>query len=347
MIKLAKRRAKWHIPPPVIHLLIWLFLYLVPIVMGNQGSEEAWRFRYWTTIPFLAIIVAFYANFSFLIPKFLFEKKRVLYILINLLIFAAALLLISIWREHVVSIGVMKIKNDNWLIKSVISYVFTIGIAMSAYSTTMWFKSKDTMYNLELENIRSELSFLKMQISPHFLFNTLNNILTLIDENKELAKESVLQLSKLLRSVLYESENDTVTIKQEIEFLTNYSNLMRLRYGSELNFNLKTDLSESDAPIAPLLLMPLFENIFKHGIGNSVKDSFIDIKISSKNGKIIYESTNTYFPKTPQDKSGSGIGIANMQKRLDLLYENRFYYDCKIDGENYITKLELQYDPSN
>ncbi|MDR2584270.1 MAG: histidine kinase [Fibromonadaceae bacterium] len=347
MIKLAKRRVKWHIPPPVIHLLIWLFLYLVPIVMGNQGSEEAWRFRYWTTIPFFAIIIAFYANYSFLIPKFLFEKKRIFYIFINLLIFAAALLLISIWRDHVVSLGVMKIKNDNWLLKSVISYVFTIGIAMSAYSTTMWFKSKDAMYKLELENISSELSFLKMQISPHFLFNTLNNILTLIDENKELAKESVLQLSKLLRSVLYESENDTVTIKQETEFLTNYSNLMRLRYGSELNFSLETDLSEPNAPIAPLLLMPLFENVFKHGICNSVKDSFINIKISSKNGKIIFESANTYFPKTPQDKSGSGIGIANMQKRLALLYENRFYYDCKIDGENYITKLELQYDPSN
>jgi len=346
MIKLAKR-VKWHIPPPVIHLLIWLFLYLVPIVMGSQGSEEAWRFRYWTTIPFLAIVVAFYANFSFLIPKFLFEKKRILYIFINLLIFAAALLLISIWRNHVVSLGVIKIKSDNWLLKSVISYVFTIGIAMSAYSTTMWFKSKDTMYNLELENIRSELSFLKMQISPHFLFNTLNNILTLIDENKELAKESVLQLSKLLRSVLYESENDTVTIKQEIEFLTNYSNLMRLRYGSELNFKLETDLQEPNAPIAPLLLMPLFENVFKHGISNSVKDSFINIKIRSSNGKIIFESTNTYFPKTPQDKSGSGIGIANMQKRLDLLYEDHFHYDCKIDGENYITKLELQYDTSN
>jgi len=347
MIRLAKRRVKWHIPPPVIHLLIWLFLYLVPIVLGNQGSEEAWRFRYWTTIPFLAIIVAFYANFSFLIPKFLFEKKRVLYILINLLIFATALFIISIWRDHVVSIGVIKIKNDNWLFKSVMSYVFTIGIAMSAYSTTMWFKSKDTMYKLELENISSELSFLKMQISPHFLFNTLNNILTLIDENKELAKESVLQLSKLLRSVLYEFENNTITIKQEIEFLTNYSNLMRLRYGSELNFSLETDLCEPDAPIAPLLLMPLLENVFKHGISNSVKDSFINIKISSKNGKIIFESTNTYFPKPPQDKSGSGIGIANMQKRLALLYENRFYYDCKIDGENYITKLELQYDPSN
>ncbi len=347
MTKLAKWRLKWYIPPSVIHILIWLFLYLVPVVIGNLGSEEAWRFRYWTTIPFLAIIIAFYTNFSFLVPKFLFEKKRILYIFINLLIFATALFLISIWRNHVVAIGIIKIKSDSWLFKSVMSYVFTIGMAISTYSTTMWFKSKEAMRELELENISSELSFLKMQISPHFLFNTLNNILTLIDENKELAKESVLQLSKLLRSVLYESENDTVTIKQEVEFLTNYSNLMRLRYGSELNFSLETDLCEPNAPIAPLLLMPLFENVFKHGICNSVKDSFINIKISSKNGKIIFESTNTYFPKTPQDKSGSGIGIANMQKRLALLYENRFYYDCKIDGENYITKLELQYDTGN
>jgi len=347
MIKLAKWSVKWYIPPPVIHLLIWLGVYFLPMFITNQGSEEAWRARYWTTIPFMACVIVFYLNFSFLVPKFLFTKRRILYVLINLLIFATALFLISIWKDHVVAIGVIKIRNENWISRSVMTFAFLVGIAISTYSTTMWFKSKEAMHELELENISSELSFLKMQISPHFLFNTLNNILTLIDENKELAKESVLQLSKLLRSVLYESENDTVTIEQETEFLTNYSNLMRLRYGSELNFRFETDLQEPNAPIAPLLLMPLFENVFKHGICNSVKDSFINIKIRSSKGKIIYESTNTYFPKTPQDKSGSGIGIANMQKRLDLLYENRFYYDCRIDGENYITKLELRYDPSN
>jgi len=347
MIKIAKWREKWYIPPPVIHVLIWLFLYLGPMFMTNQGGEEAWRFRYWTTIPFIAILISFYANYSFLVPKFLFAKKRTLYVVINLAIFATALFLISEWRDHVTEIGVIKIKNEAWLYRSIVSFAFVVGMAISTYSTTMWFKSKEAMHELELENISSELSFLKMQISPHFLFNTLNNILTLIDENKELAKESVLQLSKLLRSVLYESENDTVTIKQEIEFLTNYSNLMRLRYGGELNFSFETDLLEPNAPIAPLLLVPLFENVFKHGICNSVKDSFINIKICSKKGKITFESVNTYFPKTPQDKSGSGIGLANMQKRLALIYENRFYYDCKIDGENYITKLELRYDPSN
>jgi LytS/YehU family sensor histidine kinase len=201
------------------------------------------------------------------------------------------------------------------------------------------------MQELELENARAELSLLKSQISPHFLFNTLNNILTLIDENAELAKQSVQELSKLLRSVLYESEADTIAIEREVEFLTNYCNLMRLRYGPDLNFKLETDLEEPNAPIAPLLLIPMLENVFKHGIGPSLEESSINIKISSKKNKIIYESSNTYFPKTNQDKSGSGIGIANMLKRLELLYENRFSYDCKIAGSDYIIRLEISLAP--
>jgi sensor histidine kinase YesM len=224
----------------------------------------------------------------------------------------------------------------------IVWFIFVNGLAVAVRSTSMWFHSKSQIQELELENAYAKLSFLKMQISPHFLFNTLNNILTLIDENKELAKQSTQQLSKLLRFMLYESETDTVTIKQEVEFLTDYSDLMKLRYGSELDFNLETELNESGALIAPLLLIPLLENVFKHGIGTSIKDSSINIKISSKNGKIIFESSNTYFPKTNQDKSGSGIGITNTQKRLDLLYKNRYFYDCKIVGDNYITKLELQ-----
>jgi LytS/YehU family sensor histidine kinase len=229
------------------------------------------------------------------------------------------------------------------IFQGIAGFIFVDGLAVAVRSTSMWFHSKNQVQALELEKIRNELSFLKIQISPHFLFNTLNNILTLIDENSELAKKSILQLSNLLRSVLYDSEADSVTIKQETEFLTNYSNLMRLRYGSELNFNLESDLSEPDAPIAPLLLISFLENIFKHGIGASVKDSFIDIKISSGKGKIIFESSNTYFPKNNQDKSGSGIGTGNIQKRLALLYEGRYFYDCKIADGKYITKLELRF----
>ncbi|MCL1967520.1 MAG: hypothetical protein FWF67_06525, partial [Fibromonadales bacterium] len=106
--------------------------------------------------------------------------------------------------------------------------------------------------------------------------------------------------------------------------------------------NLETDLKEPEAPIAPLLLISFLENIFKHGIGASLKDSSIDIKISSVKGKIIFESINTYFPKSNQDRSGSGIGTDNIQKRLNLLYEGRYFYDCKITDGKYITKLELR-----
>ncbi|MDR1829387.1 MAG: sensor histidine kinase, partial [Candidatus Fibromonas sp.] len=345
-------KFKWHVPPPVIHVLVWLFVYLVPVVLMQSGDENGWRIRHGTTAPFLATLISFYVNYSFLIPKYLYKKRITAYVIINLIMFLTISYLTGLWKSHAIDIGVIKPHPEPaipffWILKGLGGLIFVNGIAISVRSTSMWFDSRDAMQKLELENVRSELSFLKMQISPHFLFNTLNNILTLIDENKELAKQTVQQLSKLLRSVIYDSEEDFVTIKQEADFLTSYSDLMRLRYGSELKFDLETDLSEPDAPIAPLLLIPMLENVFKHGIGSSVEDSSISIKITSKNGKIIFESINTYFPKTHQDKSGSGIGVVNMQKRLDLLYENRYFYDCKIVNGKYITKLELRYEPLN
>jgi hypothetical protein len=324
---------------------------LLSFVLLPAGHENAVQIRHFASVPYFIFVSSFYLNYSFLIPKFLFARRLVIYVIINLAVFLILSFLLEFWRNYaIIKFGAFIPHAPKphipyfGIFQGIIGLIFVNGLAVAVRSTSVWLHSKSRISELELENTRSELSLLKMQISPHFLFNTLNNILTLIDENSELAKQSVVQLSKLLRSVLYDSEAVSVTIEKETEFLTNYSNLMRLRYGSELNFNLETDLSEPDAPIVPLLLIPLLENIFKHGIGASVKDSFISIKISSKNGKIIFESSNTYFPKTSQDKSGSGIGIANTQKRLDLLYKNRYSYNCKIAGDNYITKLELQYD---
>jgi hypothetical protein len=338
--------SKWHVPPPIIHFLVWFFIYLISFVILPSGHENAGKFRYLASIPYLIFVFSFYMNYSFLIPKFLFARKLAIYVIINLVMFILLSFLLEFWRSHaLMEIGFFSPKQHIphiAIFQGIAGFIFVDGLAVAVRSTSMWFHSKSQVQALELEKIRNELSFLKIQISPHFLFNTLNNILTLMDENLELAKKSMLQLSNLLRSVLYDSEVDSVTIKQETEFLTNYSNLMRLRYGPELNFNLEIDLNEPDAPIAPLLLIPFLENIFKHGIGVSVKDSFINIKISSGKEKITFESSNTYFPKTYLDKSGSGIGVDNIQKRLTLLYDGRYFYDCKIVDGNYITKLELR-----
>lgn len=338
-------KIRWHVPPPLIHALVWIFIYLVPIILM---PEMPLKFRYWTTVPFFAVLASFYINYSLLIPKFLYNKRVAAYVIVNLAIFLLLSYLIGIWENQALELGVLQKKPEpeirfSWLIKTIIWFIFVCGIAIAVRSTSMWFHSKEVVQEFEIEQVRSELMFLKSQISPHFLFNMLNNILALIDENKELAKETIQQLSKLLRTIIYDSREDFITIKNEVVFLTNYSNLMRLRYGTELKFNLETDLQEPEAPIAPLLLISMLENVFKHGISSSLEDSFINVKISSKNGKIIFESINTYFPKATQDKSGSGIGVINTRKRLELLYENKYIYDCKIENGNYIVKLVITY----
>jgi len=339
--------SRWHVPPPIIHFLVWFFVYLISFIILPFGHESAWKIRYMASVSYLIFVFSFYVNYLLLIPKLLYTKRFAAYAIINLIMFMILSFLFESWKSYAsVKFGIPRPPGPGiryfWVFQGIMGFILVNGLAVAVRSTSMWFYSKNQVQALELEKIRNELSFLKMQISPHFLFNTLNNILTLIDENSELAKKSIMQLSNLLRSVLYDSEADSVTIKQETEFLINYSNLMRLRYGSELSFNLEADLSEPDAPIAPLLLISFLENIFKHGIGASVKDSSIYIKISSGKGRIIFESVNTYFPKSNQDRSGSGIGTDNIQKRLALLYEGRYFYDCRIADGKYITKLELR-----
>ncbi|MDR0517989.1 MAG: sensor histidine kinase [Fibromonadaceae bacterium] len=340
---------KWHVPPPMIHFLVWLFIYLVSFVLLPFGHENVARFRYLASIPYLIFVFSFYLNYSFLIPKFLFARKLVIYVIINLVIFIALSFLLEFWRSYATAKLDIFPPPDKRVpfFGVIIWFIFVNGLAVAVRSTSMWFRSKSQIQELELENIYAKLSSLKMQISPHFLFNTLNNVLVLIDENTELAKKTVMQLSKLLRSMLYEFEKDTITIEQEVQFLSDYSDIMLLRYGSDLKFELKTDLANPNAPIAPLLLISLLENAFKHGIGPSLGDSSINVKIASKDGKITFECSNTYFPKNNQDKSGSSIGVDNTKKRLAILYEGCHYYDSKIVGENYITKLELKLDSPN
>ena len=179
-------------------------------------------------------------------------------------------------------------------------------------------------------------------MNPHFLFNTLNNIYSLIAFSPERAQEAVHDLSRLLRYVLYDSSQPQVLLEKELDFIRNYVELMRIRLPEHVELKTEIAATKPDALIAPLLFISLIENAFKHGVSNS-KPSFIDLDIHQKGDMVVCHLKNSYFPKdAEQDKSGSGIGIKNLRKRLELIYPNRHIFSYGVEGDNYYSMLELQ-----
>jgi len=223
----------------------------------------------------------------------------------------------------------------NHFISSILLSGFAIGLGVMEKLKQNEKKQKE----LEKEKLNSELAFLKNQISPHFFFNTLNNIYSLIGIDGPTAQDSVLKLSKLMRYLLYESEHGETMISSEIDFMNNYIDLMKLRLSARVELNIDFPKEFSDFSIPPLLFVPFIENAFKHGI-NSRDRSFINISMKIDNDKISFNAENS-IGKSSQvgDLQHSGIGLENVRKRLGLLFPDN--YELKIEQDESIFHVQL------
>jgi LytS/YehU family sensor histidine kinase len=189
----------------------------------------------------------------------------------------------------------------------------------------------------------AELKNLKSQLNPHFLFNTLNNIYALIAISQEKSQEAVMDLSKMLRYVLYESEAKELPINKEINFIENYVKLMKLRLSNKVEVKIHTDVTQNpNINIAPLLFITFIENAFKHGVSTQGK-SFINFSIVTTSPTTIEcRLENSYFPKSEEhDKSGSGIGMENLKRRLELIYPDRHNLSYGVEENVYKSLLTI------
>ena len=200
-------------------------------------------------------------------------------------------------------------------------------------------KEKQLMMESHLKD--AQLKYLQAQINPHFLFNTLNNIYMLILLSPDRAQCAVHDLSKLLRYVLYESNLPVVPIEKEMDFVRNYVELMRIRLPESMDLKIAIDVQEAGLPIAPLLFISLIENAFKHGVSHSGA-SYIWIHLQESGGSVRCDIENSYFPKDSADRSGSGIGLTNLRKRLELIYPGKYTFSAQREGASYHVKLNLQ-----
>ena len=187
----------------------------------------------------------------------------------------------------------------------------------------------------------AELTWLKNQLNPHFLFNTLNNISSLTQIDPDKAQESIGQLSDLLRYALYDSESEKVQLASEIEFMDNYIDLMALRCNELTTVEKHLEAPSRPVEVAPLLFISLIENAFKHGV-NARHESFVRVSMNMEGDDLVFVCDNSLFEKQGTDQIGSGIGLENMKRRLELLYPGRYTYEQDTADGTYHVKVTLK-----
>lgn len=330
----------------LIHLIGWGIIFCFPLFFSSkEGISWNWYLGYFF-VP-VAFMLVFYSNYFLFIDRLLFRRKLIQFILLNVALILLVELCLDWWMNYHYAHFIGEDSGHPhppklmFVIRDYTLMILVAGLSVAIKMTGNWYRMESERRELEKGRAEAELKNLKNQLNPHFLFNTLNNIYSLISFSPEKAQHAVHDLSRLLRYVLYDNNQNFVPLMKEIEFVNNYIALMKIRLAG--NVRLETDIFvESNVVVAPLLFITLIENAFKHGV-SPVASSFIHIELKTENdGEVICHIENSFFPKDQQDKSGSGIGLENLKKRLDLLYPHRHILKTEICGGRYVAELRLR-----
>ncbi len=205
-------------------------------------------------------------------------------------------------------------------------------------------KLKQATQQLRIEKQQAELNYLKSQTNPHFLFNTLNNIYSLARDKSDLAPESILRLSKMLRFMLYETNGEYMAVEEEIKIITDYIALEKLRYDDSLHINFNCDIENMKQALPPLLMIPLVENAFKHGVSETRNRSFVDIHLSVNQRQLTFCVKNSTEKLSDERNPKEKIGLANLRRQLELLYTD---YDLSIQQADSVFTATLKINLSS
>ena len=333
-----------------INVLVWVIILCFPFLVATRDGSLVKLDRYviYSWIPLMFMLV-FYFNYYFLVDKLIFEKRRWwLFGLCNFVVIVVVATFSHLLQEFYLTriIGAAppqeRITLATYIIRDGLVLMLVIGLSLALKMVAAWQQQQRERERLEAEKRDAELAGLRSQINPHFLFNTLNNIYALTLSDGGRAREAIHSLSSILRYVLY-TDRDRVPLEGEIDFVRNYVALMRLRTGDAMRVELSLPPSGGGLFIAPLVMMALVENAFKHGIspeGSSA--SFVRISISAEDGVLNCSVSNSDFPKADTDRSGSGIGIENLRRRLALLYPGAHSLTFERSGGVHTARLVVK-----
>ena len=333
--------------------LIWACLFILPSALWYFIASDIQSFGatfYLTTQLLLPAFLVYTINYCVLIPLLLFSSKRKCFYIINSAIILFLIALPVIRDGFIPDIPQEVIEafpNARFLwiaiggvVLKIIFYAVIVAMPVGLKYVMRWNEEKHKMEEERRRNAEAELTWLKNQLNPHFLFNTLNNISSLTQIDADKAQESIGQFSELLRYALYESNVEKVKLTDETEFMKNYIDLMSLRCNEMTLVESRFDSFDESLTISPLLFISLIENAFKHGT-SSHKESFVKIDMGLDGDDLVFSCENSIHERTSEDRSGSGIGIENMTRRLDLLYPDAYTYRQYIEDRTYIAIVRI------
>lgn len=339
------------------HVIGWGIVFGFPfIMMTRNGFTLTWfdYLKHGSIIP-ISFLIVFYVNYIYLIPKYLFEGRIKRYLLLNIILIVCVATGAHLWQEY--AFHVFPKENSmgkprrpeppRWIFiaRDIFSMILTVGLSVAIKMSGRWAQIENARREAEKSRTEAELKNLRSQLNPHFLLNTLNNIYALIAFDTDKAQAAVQELSRLLRHVLYDNQQNFVPLDKEMDFIRNYIELMRIRLSANVNVETQFDIRpDSQTQIAPLIFISLIENAFKHGI-SPTEPSFIRIYFGENAETVTCQIVNSYHPKSQEtDKSGSGIGLEQVKKRLELTYPGAYTWEHGVsaDGKEYKSLLIIR-----
>lgn len=325
------------------HFLFWfliLLLWSARDMVYHQNFYQNLKTNTYTFLPFALLV---YINLYILIPKLLLVKKRILYVLF----LSMGLFLITMLSSWSLDVYFTNLNNQitasffgsyEGKISIVTELLVINGISMSLYFYNEWNQKEKYAAAVEKKKLEAELHQLKSQINPHFLFNSLNSIYILLDQNLDLGKETLIQFSDLLSHQIYENNKERVTLMKEIENLRNYIKIEKVRHEEELTLDYQFPTELHNAYVTPMLFLPIIENAFKHGQGSDGYWITINMDVSPSNVlSLVVENSLPVMRK--ETTKNQGIGLQNVQRRLELLYPN--VHTLKIEKRATSFKVQL------
>lgn len=335
------------------HILFWLISIAFILFLFYYNGQKV-NLDFVTVLKAVITNAGFaigvYVNLYVLIPRFLKKKNYIFYIfwLIVLLSFCSLFIqmLLIYPLRNVLHFG-ERFATFNPSLHSAFFFASLIYVAFTSLLKFIkeWLTVQDLnlkIARVEQQKLEAELKTLKGQLNPHFLFNSLNNIYSLALVNSEKVPELILKLSDLMRHIIYESRENFIALEKELEFVTNFIALQKIRTSENVKINYNTVGDIPSAKIAPLLFEPFIDNAFKHGLPGTEKSDFIEIEFDFTIPDYLrFSISNNFAESSEWDKKNSGIGINNVRQRLKYLY-NSSEYDLKVSKENHIFSVNLQ-----
>ncbi|OOQ61398.1 sensor histidine kinase [Mucilaginibacter pedocola] len=325
------------------HAFFWVCMMSFFMFIAYSGGRNSIESLVVIFLLFGVVNISlFYLNYFYFIPRFLDKKKYwqfIVTVVVGVIAIGVAKYGLALLFKSIILVRMgREITFWQYIVSSAFTSIIFVFLSTVFRFSVDWFLNERIQRDLENQRLTAELSFLKSQINPHFLFNSLNSIYSLAYQKSDTTPEAILKLSEIMRYMLYECNDNKVDLEKELQYLQNYIDLQKIRFGNKAFINFEVNGEVTHQHIAPLLLISFIENAFKHGVANDPTSPIV-LKVNLSESHLYFFIQNKKHTHN-RDASG-GIGLMNVKRRLDLLYPSKYNLEIRDENDTYTVQLSL------